>query len=46
VAALVESGSLRPLVHPGTFEPAEVADAHDALASRTAPGKVVVTIGR
>jgi NADPH:quinone reductase-like Zn-dependent oxidoreductase len=46
VAALVESGALRPLVHPGTFELAEAAEAHEALAARTAPGKVVVTVGR
>ena len=44
VTALVESGSLRPLLHPGTFDLAEVAEAHDALDSRTARGKVIVTI--
>jgi NADPH:quinone reductase len=46
VAGLVESGALRSLLHPGAFGLAEVADAHDALASRTARGKVVVTIGQ
>ena len=45
VAELVDAGSLRPLMHPGTFGLADVADAHDALAAPTARGKVVVTIG-
>lgn len=46
IAELVDSGSLRSLLHPDTFGLTEVADAHDALASRTARGKVVVTIGQ
>jgi NADPH2:quinone reductase len=45
VAALVESGSLHPLVHPGAFALADVAAAHDALEAQTARGKVVITIG-
>ena len=44
VTELVEAGSLRPLVHPGTFDLAAVADAHEALAAQTARGKVVVTV--
>lgn len=43
-AALVDAGSLRPLLHPGTFDLADVAAAHDALTAKTAPGKVVVTM--
>jgi len=46
IAELVDSGSLRALLHPDTFGLTEVAEAHDALASRTARGKVVVTIGQ
>ena len=44
VTELVESGALRPLLHPGSFDLANVADAHDALASQTGRGKVVVTV--
>ena len=43
-AALVEAGSLRPRLHPLAFDLAGVARAHEALVSRTAPGKVVVTV--
>jgi NADPH:quinone reductase-like Zn-dependent oxidoreductase len=43
-ASLVEAGSLHPLLYSGTFDLAHVADAHDALTSKTARGKVVVTI--
>jgi NADPH:quinone reductase len=44
VAELVDGGALRPLLHPATFDLAGVADAHDALESKTARGKVVITI--
>jgi NADPH2:quinone reductase len=44
VTELVESGSLRTLVHPGSFDLTDVAAAHDALAAQGARGKVVVTI--
>ena len=43
-AALVEAGSLRPRLHPHAFGLSAVAQAHEALAARTAPGKVVVTV--
>ena len=44
LAALVEAGSLRPRLHPLAFDLAGVARAHEALVSRTAQGKVVVTV--
>ncbi len=36
--------ALRPRLHPEAFGLSAVAQAHEALAARTAPGKVVVTV--
>ncbi|WP_405883532.1 zinc-dependent alcohol dehydrogenase family protein [Streptomyces sp. NBC_01136] len=44
VAALVDSGALRPLLDPRHFTLADVADAHATVENGTAAGKVVVSI--
>jgi NADPH2:quinone reductase len=41
---LAEAGKLRPRVDPREFGLASVAAAHDAIATRTADGKPVITI--
>lgn len=44
-AALAEAGALRPLLDPRHFTLADIADAHAAVESGTAQGKVVIDIG-
>jgi NADPH:quinone reductase-like Zn-dependent oxidoreductase len=44
VAALVDSGALRPMVDERVFTLSEVADAHAAVESGTRKGKVVVSV--
>jgi NADPH:quinone reductase-like Zn-dependent oxidoreductase len=43
-AKLAEAGKLRPRVDPREFDLANVAAAHDAVTTRTAEGKPVITI--
>lgn len=44
VASLVNEGSMRPLLDPRRFTLATVADAHAAVETGTAAGKVVVDV--
>ncbi|MFC3126014.1 zinc-binding dehydrogenase [Pseudoroseomonas globiformis] len=43
-AALVEAGTLRPLIDPARFDLATAPDAHHFLESGRAQGKVVIDI--
>ncbi|MFJ9562140.1 zinc-dependent alcohol dehydrogenase family protein [Streptomyces fuscichromogenes] len=44
-AALADSGALTPLLAPRRFTLADVADAHAAVESGTARGKIVIDVG-
>ncbi|MFI6018774.1 zinc-dependent alcohol dehydrogenase family protein [Streptomyces sp. NPDC051287] len=44
-AALADAGALRPLLDPRRFTLADVADAHAAVESGTAQGKIVIDVG-
>ncbi|MEU5093630.1 zinc-dependent alcohol dehydrogenase family protein [Streptomyces sp. NPDC020996] len=44
-AALADAGALRPLLDPRHFTLADVADAHAAVESGTAQGKIVIDVG-
>ncbi|MEV6613084.1 zinc-dependent alcohol dehydrogenase family protein [Streptomyces sp. NPDC051051] len=44
-AALADAGALRPLLDPRHFTLATVADAHEAVETGTARGKIVVDVG-
>ncbi|MFE0514626.1 zinc-dependent alcohol dehydrogenase family protein [Streptomyces sp. NPDC058964] len=44
-AALAEAGKLRPLLDPRHFTLADITDAHAAVESGTAQGKIVIDIG-
>ncbi|MFJ9543947.1 zinc-dependent alcohol dehydrogenase family protein [Streptomyces sp. NPDC101225] len=43
-AALVDAGTLKPLLFPDRFALSDADDAYDAVESRTRPGKVVVDV--
>lgn len=44
-SALADAGALKPLLDPGHFTLADVADAHAAVESGTAQGKIVIDVG-
>ncbi|MEV7687668.1 zinc-dependent alcohol dehydrogenase family protein [Streptomyces bungoensis] len=44
-AALADAGALRPLLDPRHFTLADVAEAHAAVESGTAQGKIVIDVG-
>ncbi|MFJ4692308.1 zinc-dependent alcohol dehydrogenase family protein [Streptomyces sp. NPDC088766] len=44
-AALADAGALKPLLDPRHFTLATVADAHEAVETGTAHGKIVVDVG-
>lgn len=44
-AALANAGALRPLLDPRHFTLADVAEAHAAVESGTAQGKIVIDVG-
>ncbi|MET8947863.1 zinc-dependent alcohol dehydrogenase family protein [Streptomyces sp. NPDC004542] len=44
-AALADAGALKPLLDPRHFTLADVADAHAAVESGTAQGKIVIDVG-
>jgi NADPH:quinone reductase len=44
-ATLVDAGRLTPLLDPGTYDLSSIVQAHEAVESGAARGKVVVTVG-
>lgn len=44
-AALADAGALKPLLDPRRFTLADVADAHAAVESGTAQGKIAIGVG-
>ena len=44
LASIVDAGALKPIIDREDFTFAQIAQAHDRLASGKAVGKVVVTV--